>query len=101
MVKHTKGEWVIQFMDPDNKEKSDFWVKSFENEVTSYGTDIMADDYGEHVGYVREQRLADAKLIAAAPKMLKALKTILTIHRTDLTTLALKQAENAIKKATE
>lgn len=47
-----------------------------------------------------KEQEANAQLIAAAPKMLKALKTILTIHRTDLTTLALKQAENAIEKAT-
>jgi hypothetical protein len=33
----------------------------------------MADDYGDHVGYPREQRLADAKLIAAAPELLSAL----------------------------
>ena len=67
-LNHTPGDWYIQFMNRDDEE-SDFWVKSDENPVVHYGTDIMAEDYGEHNGYPREQRLADAKLIAASPKM--------------------------------
>jgi hypothetical protein len=48
---------------------SDFWVKSDYNPMFPYGTDIMQDDYGEHNGYPREQRLADARLIVAAPEL--------------------------------
>lgn len=61
----TKGEWYVKFMHPD-EEDSDFWVKSDVNSKVHYGTDIMAEDYGEHDGYPREQRLADAALIADA-----------------------------------
>jgi len=67
-LNYTPGDWYIQFMEKDNPE-SDFWVKSDINPVVHYGTDILAEDYGEHNGYPREQRLADAKLVAASPKM--------------------------------
>jgi hypothetical protein len=77
--KGTPGPWRIQFMDPENPEESDFWVKSDHNPVVHYGTDIMAEDFGEHNGYPREQRLADAHLIAASQDLLQML-TDLTEH---------------------
>lgn len=70
-MSHTKGNWYVKFMHEDDPD-SDFWVKSDVNPKVHYGTDIMCDDYGEHNGYPREQRLADAKLIAAAPELLAA-----------------------------
>ena len=69
-TKHTQGEWYIQFMDK-NDPNSDFWIKSDTNPVVHYGTDIMCEDYGEHNGYPREQRMADAKLRKAAPELLR------------------------------
>ena len=61
----TKGEWYVKFMQIGDGD-SDFWVKSPVNPKVYYGTDIMGEDYGDHNGYPREQRLADAKLIADA-----------------------------------
>jgi len=67
-AKFTKGKWYIQSMG-ENSLESDFWVKSDTNNVVHYGTDIMCEDYGDHNGYPREQRMADAKLIVQAPNM--------------------------------
>jgi hypothetical protein len=78
--KGTPGKWYVQFMDKENPE-SDFWVKSDENPKVHYGTDIMQDDYGEHNGYPREQRLADAKLIAESPELLKQLTVMTALCR--------------------
>jgi len=105
-LKHTEGPWRIQFMADDETE--DFWVKSDFNEVTGYGTDILCDDFGNHVGYTREQRLADAKLIAAAPDMLEALKDAKSfifniqapVHEGTIEDLRSK-INDAISKATE
>lgn len=36
--------------------------------------ELMMEDYGDHNGYTHEIRMADAKLIVAAPDMLQALK---------------------------
>lgn len=64
--KGTKGEWRIAFMSGLPEDEADFWVKSDVNEVVHYGTDIMQDDFGDHNGYPRQQRMEDAKLIADA-----------------------------------
>ena len=74
-AQHTPGPWYIQFMEP-NDPGSDFWVKSDHNEVVHYGTDILCDDYGDHNGYPREQRMADAALIAEAPAFYDLCKKI-------------------------
>lgn len=39
----------------------------------------MADDYGEHTGYTKEQKLADAELIANAPETLKQRNELLEV----------------------
>jgi hypothetical protein len=64
-------------MDDDDPE-SEFWVKSDHNEVVHYGTDILCEDYGEHVGYPREQRLGDAHLSAASKDLYNACDALVT-----------------------
>lgn len=71
-TKHTPGPWKVRFMNPKEPEESDFFVEAKNNNMPElgYGIDILGDDYGTHNGYPREQRLADAKLIAASPETL-------------------------------
>jgi len=72
-TKHTPQPWTIKFLNEQCKDdgKSDFFVHG-PNEILHYGTEIMMEDFGEHNGYPREQKLADAKLISAAPELLDA-----------------------------
>ena len=60
----TKGEWKIRLF-PDG---DDFFVEAPNINMLElgYGIEIMQDDFGEHNGYPREQRFADAILIADA-----------------------------------
>lgn len=59
----TKGEWKVRFWNDD--QDSDFFVEA-PSRGFPHNIEIMGDDYGEHNGYPREQRLADATLIALA-----------------------------------
>ena len=70
--KGTPFPWRIEFMGD-----GDFWVKSDYNSTTYYGTDILADDYGEHNGYTRDQRMADASLISKSPELLEQCQNLL------------------------
>ena len=63
--KNTQGEWIVKFMGDDKE--SDFFIEApCPIPDIPYGIEIMMDDYGDHNGYTREQRLADAELIAEA-----------------------------------
>jgi len=70
--KGTKGEWNVRFMNGKDDGDCDFFVHA-PNKKLSYGTEIMMDDFGEHNGYPRSEKLSDAHLIAAAPDLLEAL----------------------------
>lgn len=61
----------------------DFFVEAANNNRPDlgYGIEIMMDDFGDHNGYPREQRLADAHLIAAAPDLLEACERALSIFK--------------------
>lgn len=98
--KHTPGEWKVRFMRPDDPD-SMFFVEAPNNNKPEigYGIEIMMDDYGDHNGYTREQRLADAYLIAAAPVLLKTLKEVLVGMIGKLPTACKESIESAIKKA--
>jgi len=41
--------------------------------------EVMQEDYGDHNGYTDEIRMADAKLIVAAPKMKEAINEVLEV----------------------
>ena len=60
----TKGEWQLRLF-PDG---DDFFVEApnLNKPELRYGIEIMQEDFGTHNGYPREQRLADANLIADA-----------------------------------
>lgn len=79
--KITPGPWRIQFMPGESLDDGfpTFWVKSDQNNVSGYGTDILADDYGEHNGYPKEQRYADAILVSAAPDMLELFQELIDL----------------------
>lgn len=45
--------------------------------------EVMQDDFGDHNGYTREMRLADALLIESAPKMRDAITEVLEVLNGD------------------
>lgn len=68
--------WRIKFLGED--EESLFFIEADLPDAEKNGhyprIEVMMEDYGDHNGYTREIRMADAKLIVAAPEMLEALK---------------------------
>lgn len=66
-------------MSPDGKDNGqcDFFVEAIEPKSHIGKIEILMEDFGEHSGYPREQKLADAKLDAAAPEMLELLQEAL------------------------
>lgn len=77
----TKGEWRIRFMNAQNEDdgECDFFIEATEPKNQIGKIEIMMEDFGEHSGYPRDQKLADAKSISMAPKMLETLKEILDL----------------------
>ncbi len=76
-MKHTPGEWKVRFFNEDDPAIG-FFIEAPNNNrpEMGYGIEIMMEDFGDHNGYPLEQRLADAHLITAAPKMLAFLKEL-------------------------
>jgi len=102
-TKHTQGEWDYCPTQIDPK-KHNFSI------ITNGGTSVIADIYrkrswdGEKSTEDKEQSEANAKLIAAAPELLEALKMLM--HPNDMNDIsfelrARKMAKETIKKATE
>lgn len=75
MSKFTPGPWYIQTM-PDGNFS---WVKSDYNPKVHYGTDILAEDHGEHNGYPEEQYKADLRLISKAPDMYEFITSVIPL----------------------
>lgn len=100
--KHTKAPWVVRFLDPEDKE-SDFFVQGPKPEGMAHGIEILGEDYGDHCGYPYEQRLSDAKLIAAAPELLEALINLVDVCEKAIPNQLpiIKNAKEAIEKATK
>ena len=64
--KGTKGNWRVR------NEQGMLFVESPKEDLgTAYGQEIMGDDY-----HNEEEKIHDAHLIAAAPKMLEALQNL-------------------------
>lgn len=102
-TKHTPAPWVIRFMDNRSPENG-FFVEAKNNNKPElpYGIEIMMDDFGDHNGYPLSQRLADAKLIAAAPDLLHSLRRIIGFieyQKLDYESSMIRQAKEAIEKA--
>ena len=96
-TKFTKGEWIIE-----NKEHNLYSMIHSESgkriaEIKSYGKSDTFNDPSV------KERIANAKLICAAPEMLSALNDLLIYCRLNSTSQLeplIRNAENAVKKAT-
>jgi hypothetical protein len=100
-TKHTKGEWKLNYSFSKAVENEDNcqWVS-----IYSESNNLMAEIKGQHYGIPEYEMHANAKLMAAAPDLLKALNdcvqimesiTILTGHKP-----CIERAKQAIEKAT-
>lgn len=65
--KHTPTPWRVRFFGFEGKDNGDneFFIEADNNNKSElgYGIEILQEDFGDHNGYPREQRLADAYLI--------------------------------------
>lgn len=93
-TKHTKGEWRLS-QDWDNK------IRIFAESDRGY---IPIADVLNPICTPQHSdvQIANAKLIAAAPELLEALKCVLnTLETLGKNTVSMEMAKSAIKKATE
>jgi hypothetical protein len=97
-MKHTPGPWTFH--------------QNGDGSYSILGKKISEKEYQWIVGFIQngefwtEEQLANAKLIAAAPEMLKALQGVIShddalVERYKISPSLIFQVENAIKKATE
>ncbi|WP_213881255.1 hypothetical protein [Pseudomonas sp. dw_358] len=108
-IKHTPGPWVVEVdtwgttsVKSANEEDLQEWpIEYFLAE--KIGGHIYGEDFGDF-----SEVQANAKLIAAAPDLLAALKQAhmaligyLPQHRNEITSAAIRSAVTAIDKATE
>ena len=101
--KHTPGPWVLKVRKHDN-----FTVAEIEIDASPYRGDVARLQSCEHIdGIATDELLANARLIAAAPKLLDALEAFEAEYdKVDLTkaeppklTAAVFAARAAIAKA--
>lgn len=90
-MKHTKGEWVIS-----NQGSNGLFITDSKN------TGAICRVYGLN-SLINSDEESNAKLIAAAPKLLEVLNKLYNAIDSciDLTPELLKECNNAIKEATE
>ena len=103
-TKHTKGKWAVS---------SQKILNTVKNELENIDFEMAAVDTDGHYASIwcfsehKEQAIANAKLIAAAPELLEALESIADIlkwmpeHLTDSGKEQLQKAFDVIEKATE
>jgi hypothetical protein len=104
-AKHTPGPWKVRERIVNGK-LVDCFVQAPSFQGFAYGSEILGDDEYSHDND-RSRKLADARLIAAAPELLEALHKIVTElsqHRDhglkgDPTFYAINTARAAIAKA--
>jgi hypothetical protein len=67
----TEGDWTLRYMTRDGKNdgECDFFIEAKEPKNHIGKIEIMMEDFGEHTGYPRAQKLADAKLIGESKKL--------------------------------
>lgn len=94
-VSHTPGPWKVRFFSEDIHDG--FFVEAPKtNPDAAYDIEILSDDSGH---YPTEQKLADAKLIAAAPELLRACQECVKVF--DEAGIDAPFLTGAIKKAIE
>lgn len=93
-VSHTPGPWKLSQSPVRISKLGGLPFKSIKN-TSSIGGKIIANAFGT----TREEAQANAKLIAAAPELLEALRHL--IDTSDMVPSARKKALDAIEKATE
>ena len=78
-----KGTQNWQIRKFDNSEDSFFFIEADLPNAEKSGLypriEVMQEDYGDHNGYTKQLRMADAKLIIAAPKMLATIQEMLGV----------------------
>ena len=82
----TSKNWRIVFWDESDPDASFFIQADLERPGFYPRIDVMQDDFGDGVGYTREMRLADARLIVAAPKMLDVLRAFIVAYESEMNT---------------
>lgn len=111
-TKHTPGPWHFSG-EITNVTGTDLYVGNVFPDITGYRGDICSIQSCDHLshgnGISRSEAKANAKLIAAAPELLEALKTceeVLWMHTPEINKSgfnpndAINKAKQAIKKAT-
>lgn len=67
----------------NNEEDSFFFIEADLKDAEKNGhyprVEVMQEDFGDHNGYTRQIRLADAELIISAPKMKEAINEVLDV----------------------
>lgn len=76
--------WRIRFMSHGEIDdgECDFFIEGIEPKSNSGKIEIMMEDFGEHSGYPREQKLADARLISQAPVLVEVAEMFVDYLRT-------------------
>ena len=90
MVKHKvtgTENWRIKAFPQKQNEENFFFIEGDLPDVDKTGhyprVEVMQEDYGDHNGYTHELRMADARLIVQAPKMLEAIMDSLEVLNGD------------------
>lgn len=76
-MKHTPGPWIVDFYEP-TLVKTEAWLSSREKPFIA---SAEVQNFKGWWGNEREEKKANARLIAAAPELLEELVNIVEAHR--------------------